>query len=1030
MNKMLKQIVSFAVFMLTCISANAQIIPVGSGSYTTTFPGTDAAGRNSYPSGEPQLSGNALGKPVPTNDWWSKLIKENHADNLFTYPYTLKTINNGLVVSYIPTGVIDDLLPITVGVSGLSASKATVSDYSDWTVTMNWKDENHEFEATAGIAMPFLYFTKKTTDEVRIVVTSGNVTIQQEILIIDKAKNGASFVVYAPEGSTWTQNSGVYTSTLNGKNYWSMAFVPLTKSAKTIAEEYKKYAYVFPVNTTATWNYEESSSTLRTDFNIQTEVKEGTNNKMLIGLLPHQWAHLVPNSPQPDRHSYQSIRGEIKTMEANSFSVENKFHGILPTLPYLDVYSSEFDIAALQSKIAALENETLSDWTDSYNEGQVMNRLVQTARIANEIGNIDARNKILAIIKERLEDWLKAESGEKAFLFYYNSTWSALLGYPAGHGQDSNLNDHHFHWGYFIHAAAFVEQFQPGWALQWGDMINLLIRDCAGTDRNDNMFPFLRNFSPYAGHAWANGFATFPQGNDQESTSESMQFNSALIHWGSITNNKTIRDLGIYLYTTEKTAIDEYWFDVNERNFPASQQYALVSRVWGNSIDNGTFWTTDIAASYGIELYPIHGGSLYLGHNVDYATKLWSEIERNTGILQNQANDNLWHDIMWQFLSFTNPEKAISLYNSYPNRSLKFGVSDAQTYHWIHSMNILGEVDAELTADYPIAAAFNKNGLITYVAHNYSNTQKTLTFSNGFTLNVPAGKMAFAREANPLPIVSIASPSNNSKFAPSESVIIEASVIDYNNEGIEKVDFYANDNFIGSDNFAPYAITWIPAIGTYSLLAKATHSSGKVGSSKSVTIFVSETKTCSQTSSEASQGSFSQGYKVEFETQGNDVTISFELLDTDKSGLVAYLWNESPFSEKQMASSGSQKFSITLSDQVSGSVLSLACKFAFAGGMSVTKYFSYKVGDSCGASSTSSVGMSSVKVYPNPVADYLYLNGVSESDFIILLDAQGKELHRQTGSEAVSMKPYNSGMYFIKIRNSEGLHCVRKIVKK
>ena len=28
--------------------------------------------------------------------------------------------------------------------------------------------------------------------------------------------------------------------------------------------------------------------------------------------------------------------------------------------------------------------------------------------------------------------------------------------------------------------------------------------------------------------------------------------------------------------------------------------------------------------SYGIEFYPIHGGSLYLGHNTDYVESLWA----------------------------------------------------------------------------------------------------------------------------------------------------------------------------------------------------------------------------------------------------------------------------------------------------------------------------------------------------------------------------------------------------------------------
>ncbi len=688
-----------------------------------------------------------MGKPVPTNDWWSKLIKEDHASNLFSYPFTMRTMNTGLVVSYIPFGVISDLIPVTVGVTGLNASKATVSGYSDWTVSMNWNDGVRNFETTAGIAMPFLYFTKGSTDVAQITIASGTVTVAAEMLIITNAINGADFAVYAPVGSTWAQNGNTYTSTLNGRNYWSLAFIPLTAAnVTTVANEYKKYAYVFPANTTTTWNYNETTSVVRTDFTVTTDVKEGTGANMLIGLLPHQWANLAADSPVPDKYSYASIRGEIKTMEGNSFSVENTFHGILPTLPYVDNYSDGFTPTALAEKIENIENDVLALWTDSYNEGQVMNRLVQTARIAHEMGNTLARDKMLATIKERLENWLTATPGEVAFLFYYNTTWLAMIGYPAGHGQDSNLNDHHFHWGYFIHAAAFLEQFEPGWAASRGSMVNLLVRDAASPDRGDLLFPWLRNFSPYAGHCWANGFATFPQGNDQESTSESMQFNSSLIHWGTITGNDEIRDLGIYLYTTEQTAIEEYWFDMYDRNFGPTQQYSLVSRVWGNSYDNGTFWTNDIAASYGIELYPIHGGSLYLGHNTAYVTRLWNEIKVNTGIMSNEANANLWHDVMWSYLAFIDPPAAIALYDSYPDRSLKFGISDAQTYHWLHAMNALGRVDATITANYPIAAAFKLNEAITYVAHNYSDAPITVTFSTGYELAVPARTMRTSRD--------------------------------------------------------------------------------------------------------------------------------------------------------------------------------------------------------------------------------------------------------------------------------------------
>jgi len=1288
---------TMVVCFLFAIKSTAQVIPVGSGSYTKTFPGTDVAGRNGFPSGTPNLSGAALGKPVPTNDWWSKLAKETQASNLFTYPYTLKTTPNGLVVSYIPSGVIDDMSPVVMSVVGMAATKTTVSDYSDWTVTMDWNDGTRNFQATAGIAMPFLYFTKKTTDVVQVTVNSGTVTISNEMLVIVNAKNSADFAVYAPTGSTWTQNGGVYTSTLNGKNYWSMAFIPLTASnVTTVANEYKKYAYVFPTSTTSSFNYNESTSVMRTDFNVITEVKEGTETNVLLGLLPHQWDNLAANSPVPNKYSYATIRGEMKTLDGNSFSVENKFHGILPTLPYVDNYSTGFTPTALTEKIASIENDALATWTDSYNEGQVMNRLIQTARIADEMGNIAARDKMLATVKERLEDWLKAEGGEVAFLFYYNTTWSAMLGYPSGHGQDTNINDHHFHWGYFIHAASFLEQYQPGWAAQYGDMINLLIRDAASTDRNDSLFPYLRNFSPYAGHCWANGFATFPQGNDQESTSESMQFNSSLIHWGEVTGNKAIRDLGIYLYTTEQTAIEEYWLDTKDRNFPPSQQYSLVSRVWGNSFDNGTFWTSDIAASYGIELYPIHGGSLYLGQDTAYVTKLWNEIEANTGILSNQVNPNLWHDIMWEYLAFINPAKAISLYNSYPNRELKFGVSDAQTYHWLHAMNALGRVDATITANSPIAAAFTQNGQTNYVAHNYTNQPITVTFSTGYQLAVPArkmvssmdskvtgvittsfqqafvngsvkldvvasggtpikvefmdgttslgivttapytwnatnltlgvhsfyakvyedvvklnvtnsvdvivgnqlpfggtswaipgvieagkfdtfeggkgqniayldgttanlgdyrmdesvdaisnvaegatvghigsgewleytvnvaqaglysfdfryasgnsagggpfhleldgkaistpiavpststtswdvwatktvpnipltpgehilrvvfasgefnlAKMTFARTgdltysyptanagpnlkvilpltsttidgsasteseakaltylwsqnygpsavqfsdatavnptinglvegtyslkltatnpdlrtdsdellilvtntANALPTVSLVTPADNATFTEGKPVSITANASDFDGT-IQQVDFYQGSTLISSDTSAPYAATWNPSAGNYALTAKATDNNGAISTSQIVNVTIAAAMVCVETSKLAQQGTFSIGYKSTFETVGTNVYVTFELLDTDKSGVIAYLWKQSPFGETQMVNVSGKIFTATLTGQTMGTTINYACKFAYAGGLSVTKYVSYVVGSNCGS---------------------------------------------------------------------------------
>lgn len=786
------------IILLLVSGAVADIIPVGSGSYTDSFPGVDEAGRNSFPPGTPQVSGPAADRPVPTNDWWSSVIQNDHVSNLFNYPMTMKTTPQGLVVSYIPWGVIDDQEPIVVGVSDLNAGQAEVYDYTDWTVTLEWTGSGHSFRTVMGIGMPFLYFTKETADVARVTVNLGNVTVDGENILIADARNDADFIVFAPEGSSWEQNGSVFTSDLNGQDYWSMAMLPQSESdLNAFAQEYRQYAFVFPANTMVTWNYDENNSVLRSDYQIDTDVKEGQFSNVLQGLLPHQWNNLAGDSPAPGEYPYTSIRGELRTLSGNQFSTENTFRGILPTLPNLASYSPGFNPAELEGKISLIENDELPVWTDSYNEGQLMNRLIQTARIAHETGNTEARDQIISTVQERLEDWLTAEASEVAFLFYYNSTWSTLIGYPAGHGQDSNINDHHFHWGYFVHAAAFVEQFNPGWADQWGDMVNLLIRDAASADRNDQEYPFLRSFSPYAGHCWANGFASFPQGNDQESSSESMQFNSALIHWGSITGNDEIRDLGIYLYTTEQTAIEEYWFDIYERNLADDHPYSLVSRVWGNSYDNGTFWTNDIAASYGIEMYPIHGGSLYLGHHPDYVQTLWNEITMNTGILSNEVNPNLWHDVMWKYLAFIDPQAAIGLYDSYPDRELKFGVSDAQTCYWLHCMNALGVIRTDITANTPIAAVFENDGTMTYAAHNYSAEPRLVTFSNGYQLEAAAGELATNR-GNSI-AGTISSAFQQAGVNGSIQLTVETETV-----GVTQVEFYDGTDLLGTLSAPPY----------------------------------------------------------------------------------------------------------------------------------------------------------------------------------------------------------------------------------
>lgn len=186
---------------------------------------------------------------------------------------------------------------------------------------------------------------------------------------------------------------------------------------------------------------------------------------------------------------------------------------------------------------------------------------------------------------------------------------------------------------------------------------------------------------------------------------------------------------------------------------------------------------------------------------------------------------------------------------------------------------------------------------------------------------------------------------------------------------------------------------------------------------------------CAAKASDASQGAFSVGYKYAFETIGKDVKITFELLD-DKIGVVAYLWKQSPFSESQMTNVSGKIFTKTITSQTIGSTISYACKFAFAGGLSVTKYLSYKVGNSCSLGIQTSAELKQL-YFPNPVENILHLQLLDDQNQIILTDIMGRKQVEDVvkSSHNLDMSAYLSGVYFLRVKNSHGIQNL-KIIKK
>ncbi|HET6344725.1 MAG TPA: glycosyl hydrolase, partial [Myxococcota bacterium] len=296
---------------------------------------------------------------------------------------------------------------------------------------------------------------------------------------------------------------------------------------------------------------------------------------------------------------------------------------------------------------------------------------------------------------------------------------------------------------YIIMAAAVAALYDPGWAQDraWGGLVDLLIRDATSPLPADPLFPFLRQFDPYEGHSWASGHANFWAGNNQESSSESMNYSTALILWGEARRDPDIRDLGIYLHTTERAAIQQYWFDVDAQNFAPGFPYPNVGMAWSGGGSYATWWTAAPEAIHAINYLPFNGGSLYLGLRADNLRKNYAQLIKSNGGRPEGADGtpDSWVDVVWEAQAlFDAPAAAAKVdarLDSYP---VFPGETRAHAYHWIHSLEALGQVEPSVLGDIATFAVFTKGGVRTYVAFNGGCAALTVHFTDGTAFAVPA----------------------------------------------------------------------------------------------------------------------------------------------------------------------------------------------------------------------------------------------------------------------------------------------------
>ncbi len=633
----------------------------------------------------------------------------------------------------------------------------------DWHVVLETADNNgHRFTTTMASGSPLAHFNmgngnprlRLNSFGARIGFSSlaGEPVLAAETsaytgdclmvkLLHPVTQQETTWGLFAAPGTRWTRDREYLSLALaKGTDFFALALLP---SASDLAL-FHEHAYAQIIGTRADYAFDPALSQIRTAFSFTTRLLRQDKRfsaTVLTTLFPHQYKNLAPGYQADASRAYPTQRGQLRLFAGNRFETVLRHHGLLT------VFNEPLGSPGY-SHDQAVQWLGWEDYVkqyfgvDTYGTGQTLLRAGLALSVAASVGASRLFEEIKLGLRRELADWFEYSPGseptfwadQKAHHFFTqyspaDGDFGHLTGWRAAYGSQA-LNDLHLHYGYWIYAAALLALYDPSFVADYGWAVESLIRNIASPDRADPDFPYLRVFDPYAGRSYASGYYYFGyhNGNDLESSAEAQNAWQAIYQWGLVTGNTKLRDLGLYLFWTEKSAADQYWHDVDGDVFHPQYGYAVAGIVREGAVEWNTHWGSKHAEEiYGIQVLPVTPGTLQLGLNHAHAKRMWDEL---TGIhLASKGTPfDTWHGVMLELLALVDPASAVQRFRfgetagpvGQEYSPLMFYQTWSSIYHLIHNLNLLGTPSPDYHADQPSYGVFVKGGQPTFVGFNPS----------------------------------------------------------------------------------------------------------------------------------------------------------------------------------------------------------------------------------------------------------------------------------------------------------------------
>jgi endo-1,3(4)-beta-glucanase len=236
-------------------------------------------------------------------------------------------------------------------------------------------------------------------------------------------------------------------------------------------------------------------------------------------------------------------------------------------------------------------------------------------------------------------------------------------------------NDHHYHYGYWIHTSAVMNQLDPTWEFlpQLNQMTNLLIRDVASCGR-DLYFPSYRHFDWYRGHSFSHGITSSMDGKNEESISEDINFSNSLMLYGKVLNNPRLYINGKIMASIQVETINKYFLfhlDDDDKNHPLPpppppspphllKQNQVTGILFENKIIYTTWFSNEKFCIHGIQMLPMISLS-FVYRTKNFIQQEWNDILSKEQIVLQNDFKNPWLSILYVNYARINQEKAMNI---------------------------------------------------------------------------------------------------------------------------------------------------------------------------------------------------------------------------------------------------------------------------------------------------------------------------------------------------------------------------------